>query len=135
MIIVAATVAVVGGTFALIEYNRGPQGVSSMEPVGTVKAEELLNAFVADEALATGTYVGEQEQAVQVSGAIGAMEEVGEGKTNVILETGDPLAGIVCEFATKDIPITWRSGATVSVKGICTGILLDVVLVRCVAVE
>lgn len=135
MIIVGATIAVVAGVFAFMEYNRGVEGADSMDVAATVTAADLLSAFTADEAAATAKFVGTTEQAVQVTGAIRAMEPTGDGKVTVILETGDPLAGITCEFAEADVPATWRSGANVSVKGICTGMLMDVVLVRCVAVE
>jgi hypothetical protein len=135
MIIVGATIAAVAGGYALKEYNRGVEGAASMEAAATVSAADLLAAFTADEAAATATYVGTAEQAVQVSGTIRAMEPTGDGKVTVILETGDPLAGVTCEFAEADVPGTWRSGADVTVKGICTGILMDVVLVRCAAVE
>jgi hypothetical protein len=135
MIIVGATIVAVAGVFALMEYNRGVEGAASMEAAATVSATELLAAFTTDEAAATAQYVGTSEQAVQVSGTIRAMEPSGDGKVTVILETGDPLAGVTCEFAEADVPGTWRSGADVTVKGICTGILMDVVLVRCAPVE
>lgn len=135
MIVVAATVAVVGGIFALMEYNRGVAGVASMTSVAQLEAPELLTEFATDEQAATARYVGTSEQAIEVSGSIRSMEEAGDGKVNVILETNDALAGIVCEFAAEDVPETWRAGADVTVKGICTGMLMDVVLVRCAPVQ
>ena len=107
-----------------VQSERGPRAVAFVRCAGNF-----------DEAAATATYVGTTEQAVQVSGTIRAMEPSGDGKVTVILETGDPLAGVTCEFAEADVPGTWRSGTEVSVKGICTGLLMDVVLVRCAAVE
>ena len=135
MIFVGATIAVVAAAFALKEYNRGVEGAASMEAAATVTASDLLTAFTTDEAAATAKYVGTSEQAVQVSGAIRSMEPTGDGKVTVVLETGDPLAGITCEFTEADVPGTWRSGTNVTIKGICTGILMDVVLVRCAAVD
>lgn len=135
MIAVAATVAVVGGIFAWKEYNRGVAGVSDMATVAQVQAPDLLAEFAADEAAATAKYVGTTEQAIEVSGPIRSMENADDGKVTIVLETDDALAGIVCEFAAADVPETWRAGATVTVKGICTGMLMDVVLVRCVPVQ
>jgi hypothetical protein len=146
MIAVLAAVAVVaGGTYAYLEYERGVSGAADMKPVATVTAGELLSAYTADAAAADQRFVGSAEQAIRVTGTIRAMEPVGSDKTNVILETGDPMAGVVCEFTNTDLPPDWRSGAEVSVQGICTGMqqgddlleLLgsDVVLVRCSGVE
>lgn len=136
MIAVFATVAVVGGgTFAYLEYERGVSGAAEMKPVAAVTAGELLSAYTTDEAAADQRFVGSAEQAIQVSGTIRAMEPVGSDKTNVILETGDPMAGVVCEFTNTDLPQDWRSGVEVTVQGICTGMLMDVVLVRCIGVQ
>ncbi len=136
MIAVAAAIALAGGgTYAYLEYSRGVAGVDSMSVKETATAEELLQAFQDDEAMATAKYVGSVEQAVQVSGTIRSMEPQDGGRVNVVLETGDALSGVVCEFAEADVPITWRSGGQASVKGICTGLLMDVVVVRCKAVE
>ncbi len=136
MIAVLGTVAVIGGaTYAVMEYNRGTAGADAMKTVTTVTATDLLAAYAADESAADQRFVGKAEQAIEVTGIIRAMEPVGGDKTNVILETGDPMAGVVCEFSNTDLPIDWRSGTSVRVKGICTGLLMDVVLVRCVASE
>ena len=132
-IVLLALIAV--GIYAWSEYQRTPPGADGLVAKESVSAVDLLKAFQADETAATAKYVGTTEQAVQVSGSIRSMEPVDAGKVNVVLETGEALAGVVCEFAEADVPKDWRSGATVSVKGICTGMLLDVVLVRCAAVE
>ena len=136
LIAVLGTVAVIGGgTYAYLEYNRGTAGADAMRPVASVTATELLNAYTSDETAADQRFVGTAEQAIEVKGTIRAMEPVGSDKTNVVLETGDPMAGVVCEFSNADLPGDWRSGASVTVKGICTGLLMDVVLVRCAASE
>lgn len=131
----AAALLAGGGTYAYMEYSRGTARADEMPVAQRLSAAELLQAFQNDEQTATKTYVGATEQVVQVSGSIRSMEPVGTDKTNVVLETGDQLAAVVCEFDNKDLPIDWRSGAQVNVKGICTGLLMDVVLVRCVAAQ
>ncbi len=136
IILLALGLAVVaGGGYAWSEYNR--QKVSSTDAIAKeqVTAEVLLKAFTTDESAANARFVGTTEQVIQVSGTIRSMEPVGNEMTNVVLETGNELAGVVCEFANKDLHPDWRSGAQVKVKGICTGVLMDVVLVRCAAVE
>lgn len=134
LIFLALLIAAAIGAYALLEYNRGVKAADDLKVAATVSAEQLLGAFTTDEAAATATYVGTTEQAVQVTGTIRSMGPTGDGKVTVVLETGDALAGIACEFAEADVPTDWRAGAAVTVKGICTGLLMDVVLVRCSAV-
>ncbi len=135
IIVVVLAFAVGGGLYAWKEFQRKPTGADALVAKESLSAADLLKAFQTDEVAATAKYVGATEQAVDVSGTIRAMEPADGGKVNVTLETGDALAGVVCEFAEADVPKDWRSGASVNVKGICTGMLLDVVLVRCAAVE
>lgn len=135
MLFVGLTLAAVAGGYALLEYSRGVKGADDLKVAVTVNAEQLLGEFNADEATAMAKYVGTTERAVQVTGTIRSMGPTGDGKVTVVLETGDALAGIACEFAEADVPVDWRAGAAVTVKGICTGLLMDVVLVRCSAVE
>lgn len=135
MIAVAATVLVVGGAFAWRAYDRGVADAGSMPVKEKVTAADLLTAFTTDEGAATAKYVGTAEQVTQVSGTIRAIDPAGNGKMNVTLETGDALAGVVCEFNKGAAPSAWKIGDAVAVNGICTGLLLDVVLVRCTAVE
>lgn len=101
----------------------------------TVTAKDLLAAFEADEAAATARYVGTTEQVIQVTGAIRSIDPSGPELTNVVLETGNELAGVVCEFKPAEVPKQWKTRDAVQLKGVCTGMLLDVLLVRCVAVE
>src|SRR5688572_20899615 len=87
-----------GGLYAWREYDRPVAGADAMTATETTSAAELLKAFQSDETAATKRYVGSSEQAVLVSGTIRVVEPSDDGKVNVILETGDALAGVVCEF-------------------------------------
>jgi hypothetical protein len=123
---------VIGGGYAWNEYTRAKATANDLPVKESISATELLAAFSADEAAASTRFVGATEQVVQVNGTIRSVDMAGGGITNVVLETGDAMAGIVCEFSSSTVPSTWKTGDAVAVKGICTGMLMDVVLVRCV---
>lgn len=124
-----------GGYLAWHQYSRTPDSAADLPAMAQLTAAELLQAFTADEAAATTRFVGTTEQVIQVSGTIRSLDPVGAELTNVVLEADNELAAVVCEFANADLPAQWRTGTPVTLKGICTGFLLDVVLVRCVPVE
>jgi predicted negative regulator of RcsB-dependent stress response len=124
-----------GGYFAWHQYSRKVDSAADLPSTAQLSATELLEAFMVDEAAATTRFVGTTEQVIQVSGTIRSLEPVGKELTNVVLEADNELAAVVCEFANADLPAPWRTGTQVTLKGICTGFLLDVVLVRCVPVE
>ncbi|MBK9626131.1 MAG: hypothetical protein IPO56_00040 [Flavobacteriales bacterium] len=133
LFIMIVAVAVGIAAYVWSESDRSLANANDLPVKESITASALLDAFTLDETVANARFVGAEEQVIQVSGTIRAMEPVDEGDTNLILETGNDLAGVVCEFANDDLDPNWRSGANVRVNGFCTGLLLDVVLVRCTA--
>lgn len=135
IIVSALAVTAVGAAIAMNEYGRKPETALEKKEAASITAPELLAAFVTDEQAANTAYVGKQEQAILVTGTIRSIGPESGGLVNVVLETNDAMAGVVCEFAEADVPATWKPGDQVALKGICTGYLIDVILNRCGAVE
>lgn len=127
--------ALIAAVYGWNEFNRGAADANELPVKETVGAQELFDAFLSDESAATERFVGTKEQVIQVNGTIRGIEKAGPNLTNVILATTDDMAAVVCEFDEGAVPSAWIAGKDVSVKGICTGMLLDVILVRCVAAE
>lgn len=131
LLILLVVAAAAAGLYTWREWQRGVKGAAELDVSEKLAAASLLGAFTGDEPAANARF---NEKVVQVSGTVRSIGAPENGKVSVTLETGDPLAGIVCEFAQADAP-AWRAGQQVEVKGICTGLLMDVILVRCAAVE
>lgn len=124
-----------GAFYAWREFSRKAAAVDELPVVATVTAPELLHAFMADEEAATARFVGTTGQVVQVSGTIRAVEPAGDGRTNVLLDAGEEMSGVVCEFVRASLPAGTGPGESITIKGVCTGYLMDVVLVRCMVVD
>lgn len=92
-----------------------------------VEAKGLYEAFVQDEAAAGKRY---NDKVVQVSGTVRDITTGADGRTNVMLETGDALGAVVCEFAAGE-KVTLERNAPASIKGFCAGYNMDVLLQRC----
>ncbi|MCB0795415.1 MAG: hypothetical protein KDB88_11820 [Flavobacteriales bacterium] len=129
---IAILVGGVGAWFAWSEYNREHAGTADVDAAWTLTASELLQAFQKDEQAANAQYA---DQVVMVTGVIKEIEAGDAGVVNVSLDTGDLMAAVVCEFSSMDVPHDRAVGQEVSVKGVCTGYLMDVILVRCVEME
>ncbi|MCB9169555.1 MAG: hypothetical protein H6594_04290 [Flavobacteriales bacterium] len=131
ILIVLVVLGAIAGIYGLWEYDRGLTDASDEKPVDRLDAVALLNAFTNDESAANAKYNG---HAVQVSGLVKDASGPENGKMTVMLDTGDPLSMIVCEFddpaMTRPVP-----GSQLTVKGFCAGFNLDVLLQRCVIVE
>ena len=114
------------------EYNRTAGPTSELEATETIEAVALLQAYTADENAANARFNG---KVLLVSGTVREVKAPENGLVDVVLETGDPLAGVVCQFAQADVPSALTAGAPARIKGISTGLLMDVVLQRCAIVE
>ncbi len=130
LLIFLGTLALVAGYYGYREYNRKNKNLAEEKAQVTIKAEDFLNAFKTNEADANTKYL---DKIVAVSGVVSAVNKEGN-VTKVTLNTGDPMAAIICEmdssFATKAMALT--KGSNVVIKGVCAGSLGDVVCNRCV---
>ncbi len=124
-------VALVGVFIGYRAYSAKTPTASERATDVTVDATALFTAFVTDEIAAGKTYT---DKVLQVSGRVRDVSQGSDGIVNVTLETGDALGGVVCEFTVDRAP-KWKKDSQVTVKGICAGYNMDVLLQRCAAVE
>jgi len=130
IILVIAALIVTGFYFIWAQYHRKHADTTDLTATVRKEAMSLIKEFESDETAASLKYNG---KVISVKGAVLKVENNND-KRNLILGDKSSAAGVICEFqpehksdAGKIIP-----GQQISVKGICTGMLLDVVMVRCV---
>ncbi len=127
LIIIAAILAIGGGFYAYREYNRGVESTADIKSDVTISANELLTAFQTNEEEANAKFL---DKVVEVTGEVGQVEVTG-GKTIVRLNAGDSMSGVTCEMEGTD-DVAFNKGEQFTFKCTCSGLLMDVVLVRCV---
>lgn len=117
----------IGAGFYFI--NKPNKSLNRTKPDLQITALELFQAFNSDEIAANQSYL---DKVIIVSGQI---REVHEGNVlKITLNTDHDMFGIICEF-DPDTPVNradYFIGKEVSIKGLCTGMLMDVVMTRCV---
>lgn len=106
-------------------WNKPQLNVADAKGI-KVEAAVLFNAYSSNEQSANTNYL---EKILEVSGEVTSVTRNTEGFTVVLLKTDDPMFGINCTLEQKDVRV--KEGDTVTLKGICTGYLTDVVLIRC----
>lgn len=125
--------AVGGGAYGVYMYNKPHKNMQRQGADFELSAADLYSEFENDESAANTKYL---DKVLQVTGNIREIIKEDE-KVSVILETGNLMGGITCEldgFSEHDFS-AFNEGDQLSLKGICTGMLLDVVLVRCVIIS
>jgi len=116
--------------YALREYNRTNADTAELKASIEIDALSLLKDYETDEGFANKEYNG---KVISVKGRVIKIEDTGDTK-RVILGDGISMNGVLCEFQDTEYEKLKELVPTqeVRIKGICTGILLDVVLIRCV---
>lgn len=129
-LIIAAVLAIGGGIYGYLEFNRTEKVLTDVKSDITISANELLAAFQTDETNANTKY---NDKVVEVSGEVQETTNDG-GKTIVRLNAGDAMAGVTCELDDKATHkrTEFKQGDQVTFKCTCSGFLMDVVLNRCV---
>ena len=112
-------------------YNKPHQNMEKAEADMTLESTALFSAFEANEAEANEKYL---DKVIKISGTVKEVNTDEEGNISLTLESGNELFGVICQMdnLTKQEKTDFKIGEPVTLKGICTGMLMDVVLVRCV---
>lgn len=121
-------IGILGGAYGMYMYFKPNPSMNSLTTDLTLSAVDLLTDFENDETIANEKYL---DKVIAVSGTIKEMTTNDEGITTITLDANNDLAGVICELE-KGAKYELEMGDEVTLKGQCTGMLMDVVLVRCV---
>lgn len=128
IIITLVLLSLIGTLTGIYLFNKPLESVSSMKSDYTIKASDLLSAFEDDESLANSKYL---DKILEVGGRVNKVEHT-DGKTTIYLDADNPMSFIIFQLEEKISTI--QAGEVVTLKGVCTGYLMDVVMVRAIQV-
>jgi tRNA_anti-like len=109
---------------AYYEYNKPVQDVAELK-AQPVTAVALFKDFTSNEPKANISYLN---KALEVSGQVLEVKHTQNKQLQIILDSGDPMFGIACTMDTPQKNV--KPGDVVTIKGICTGYLNDVVIIK-----
>ena len=129
--IIIGLLAIIGAGVGYMMYNKPHKDIKSTKADITISAEELFTAYEADETAANTKFL---DKMIEVKGKVLEVKTDEEGNTAVSLEGGGMMFGVICNLdaLSEHKRTEFQTGEEVTFKGICTGLLMDVVLVRCV---
>jgi hypothetical protein len=124
----------IGAGIGYYLYNKPMADLNDVTAAYQLTATELYEAFEADEAAAQTQYLG---KILDVTGVISEVEMTEAGGVNLSLEGGGLLGGVRCrlEQTDNDQEAQLEAGNQVTIRGECTGKLMDVELSRCVLIN
>jgi tRNA_anti-like len=126
LIYVLAVVAVtaLGGYYYVFVYSKTHHRNIQSEKSVTIQADSLSAQFQANEKNANALYLN---KAVQVTGTIVSIDKNQEGKIMIILGRADAFSNVSVTLIST-APISQKIGETITIKGVCTGALSDVIV-------
>lgn len=110
-------------------YNKPHEGVGNVEADIRISATDLFNDYQKDENLANKKYLN---KVIEVTGNVSDLQNV-NGSQLILLSSNSDDGGVSCQLTNDEknkIPV--KKSATITIKGKCTGYLMDVNLVDCV---
>jgi len=133
LIVIVLALVAIGGVVGYMMYNKPHRSTAAATSDFVVSAPTLFQEFNTDETSANAKYL---DKVVKVQGTVKSVEADEAGNVIMTLDAADEMFGVICtipkeEAANAAIP---EAGEVVTVKGVCTGKLMDVVLIRCVLV-
>jgi len=130
-IIIPLIIIVIAGILTMSYVFRAPENsVANENSVYSLTANELFTAFDENESMANEKYLG---KVIEVSGAINEIEKTDNGQLVLLLSCDSPMGGIRCTFESEQDKVSKQvsQGTTCTIKGKCSGMLMDVVLDNC----
>jgi len=109
-------------------YNKPHQDLAGATADHQLMATELFTDFDSDEAVANAKYL---DKVIRVEGKILSVNTGDNGQISLTLDGGGMMGGVVCQLDPSLQKADFSEGQSVTLNGLCTGMLMDVILVRC----
>lgn len=133
IILAGLIAAVIGGIgvwyFVFYKPTHFKRDVADEQAI-SVTAVKIVADFLANEDSANKVYLN---KAIAITGEVIEAKKNQDGKPTVTLKSNDSFSNIYCTL--KDDARQIQGGTTITVKGICTGYLSDVVIIDAIIVK
>ena len=122
--IAVVAITALGGYYYVFVYSKTHHRNVQSEKGLVIQADSLSAAYQADEKNANALYLN---KAVEVSGTIVSIDKNQEGKITLIIGRSDSFSNVSVTLISTT-PISQKIGETITIKGVCTGALSDVIV-------
>ena len=125
-------VALAGILGALYLYNLKAEDMSKAIPDFKISATLLQKEFEDNESAASSKYT---KKVIEVTGIIASVMPAENNILNITLTTGNGLSSVICTLpAISDVSV-FHPGKEITLRGECSGFLMDVLLNNCAVIK
>ncbi|MDP3312161.1 hypothetical protein [Lutibacter sp.] len=130
IVFILLTISIIGLFYVIYLYNKPFIDIENTKAKIEATAQKIINDFQADEHLANKIYV---DNLILVKGEI-ANISFNNGISTITLRDSKGLTSIICQMlpeANLNV-LKLKKNDQIIIKGVCTGYLLDIIMVRCI---
>ena len=125
IIVIALIAAIAFGVYYYVFVYSSQHRRQVQSEIGIViTSDSLVAKYQADEKLANSLYLN---KAVVVTGNLLSIDKNQEGKTTLVIGRSDSFSNVSVTMIST-AAITQKVGESITIKGLCTGALSDVVI-------
>jgi len=128
LVIAVLIIVLVALVVFLYVFRKSKDSVEGMKPDFVMSSNELVSAFESDEKIANDKYVN---KIIEVSGVIAEIND-DSAYVTYVLRDDNAFSGVSCSIKKsktgKQSEKKYEIGDSITLKGICNGFLMDVVL-------
>jgi len=129
---VVAFIALSAILAALYMYNLKATDMSKAKPDFIITASALQQEFEVDEAAASTRYVN---KILEVTGKITSIVPGANNSITITLVTENDFSSVICTFPAIADPSVLKTGQEITLRGGCSGFLMDVQLNNCAIIK
>jgi len=129
---IVSFIALSGILAALYYYNLNHTDMAKAKPDFVITASVLQKAFEDNETAASAKYIN---KILEITGTIASVKPAENNVLSISLVTGSDFSSIICTFPAIADPSKFRVGDKISLRGECSGFLLDVLLNNCALIK
>lgn len=116
---------------AITFYFKTHSDLSTAKPDYVITATALQKEFEDNEKTASEKYIN---KILEVTGTVSSVIQADSSNINLSLKTGSDISSVICTFALTDMS-KFKTGEEVTVRGECSGFLMDVLLNNCAYIK
>lgn len=132
VVVAVLALSLLGGYLYIMHMPE--KSMSKQAPDFSMSATRLAEEFETDPAAANSKFI---DRVIEVTGVISEISTDQNNSIVFVLRENETPTGVLCTLNEKSAEKTerYKVGDTVVLRGICTGMLFEVVLNRCVIVD
>jgi energy-converting hydrogenase Eha subunit C len=133
ILLVFVGIAIIGGAIGIYLYNKPHQSMQKMKVTKETSSAEITSAYQKDETIADKEFLG---KVISITGTVQNIEQ--NDPITIVMKGSDLMSTVRCQLdhLTEHPGLdNLKSNDAITVKGICTGYLMDVVLERCIIIK